>query len=110
LLQFARGGQHVLNVVLGIEHHPLRLGRDGGCERQQRRAGGERLAETMTVHSEISWLGGGGEHVGRPIQALAAQPCGGETVAAMRGHGLRDGRLIGLGRGGSESEGDLGEP
>ena len=108
LLQFARGGQHVLDVVLRIEHDPLRLGRNGDWRApaapRRRRA---RCAKTTAVHREVScWRG---EHVGRPIQALAAQPGGGEPAAAMRGDDLGDGGLVGLGRGGGEGERDLGE-
>ncbi len=47
------------------------------------------------------------EHVGRPIEALAAQPGGGEAVAAVGGDRLGDGGLVGLGGGGGEGERDL---
>src|SRR5208337_5194197 len=49
------------------------------------------------------------EHVRRPVEALGAQPGGGETTSAVGGEKIGDGGLVGLRGGGGEGERDLGE-
>src|ERR1700704_6928410 len=54
--------------------------------------------------ANIGNLLGGGEQGGRPIEALAAKPGGGESIGAMCGERFRNGGLVGLGGGGCEGE------
>ena len=61
----------------------------------------------MAVHGD--GLLAGGEHVGRPVEVLGAQPGGGEAVSAMGGEKIGDGGLVGLRGSGGEGERDLGE-
>src|SRR5271165_781726 len=59
----------------------------------------------------VSWGGllAWGEHVRRPVEALGAQPGGGETTPAIGGEKIGNCRLIGLRGSGGEGERDLAE-
>ena len=89
LLQRASGRQHVLRIVVGIEHDQLRGGRLGTDERRQTR-------------SRWRWRDDGGgsfgclqfsemrDEIGRPGDVAGLQPAGHKVVAAMFGKDLLD--------------------
>ena len=91
LLQLARRRQHVLRVVVGIEHDQLRRGgtrlrSDGKRDRrsQQRDDGDD--------HDEISMIREIGDEIGRPGEPARREPAGDEAVAAMLGENTLDQR------------------
>ena len=106
LLQGASGRQHVLRVVIGIEHNQLRGGRLGTDEHSKRNhAGGSETTEA--VHLDASNSAEMRDEIGRPGDVAGLQPAGHKVVAAMFGKDLLDQRLVGLGGSCGEGERDL---
>ena len=94
LLQLARRGQHVLGVVGGVEDDPLRLGgRVGEGERRRRQRRGPIEYEGKSLRGLLMLRG---DHVRRPIEALALEPRGGEAFTGPGGDDLGDRLLVGF--------------
>ena len=95
LLQRASGRQHVLRIVVRIEHDDLRQ-RWRCCEADRERDGARRREATDSVHDYFSLGRKIGDDVGGPADATVLQPGGDKTVAAMFGENLCDRGLVRL--------------
>ena len=89
------GGQHVLRVVVGIEHDQLRRRRlDAGSDGDRDQAGGGETTEAVHLgasNSDEMW-----NEIGRPGDIAGLQPAGHEAVAAMIDKDLFDQELVGF--------------